>query len=165
MRSNMATNAPHHLYKNLKFFELSEFYEVLNPPTILHVNYCLREPHMSHTGINMYAYCPPHLPKIVSKKPSVNLIGSSTSHQLKQWSLNWKSLTASKSHDLFPIFNLHKTKVNYKGKQGLKNSTRGHAWSCKKSPTWNCNARWRFIPYNKIPWKLKNVRLSIFSLN
>ena len=37
---------------------------------------------MSHTGINVYAHCPLHLPKIVSKKPSVNHIGSSTSHQL-----------------------------------------------------------------------------------
>ena len=81
MRSNMVTNAPHHLYKNLKFSKLSEFYEVRNPPPILHVNYRVREPHVSHTGINVCAYCPLHLPKIVSKKPSVNHIGSSTSHQ------------------------------------------------------------------------------------
>ena len=84
MRSNMVTNAPHHLYKNLKFSELSEFYEVRNPPpTILHINYCVREPHVSHTGINVCAHCPLHLPKIVSKKPSVNHIGSSSSHQLQ----------------------------------------------------------------------------------
>ena len=51
------------------------------PPTILHVNYRVREPHVSHTGINVYAYCPLHLPKKVSKKPSVNHIGSSTNHQ------------------------------------------------------------------------------------
>ena len=79
IRSNISTNALHHLYKNLKFSKLYKFYEVRNPPTILHVNYRVREPHVSHTGINVYAHCPLHLPKIVSKKPSVNHIGSSTS--------------------------------------------------------------------------------------
>ena len=81
MRSNMTANAPHHLYKNLKFSELSEFSEVRNSPLPLHVNYRVREPHVSHTGINVCAHCPLHLPKKVTEKPSVNHIGSSTSHQ------------------------------------------------------------------------------------
>ena len=50
-------------------------------PPFLHVNYRVQEPHVSHTGINVCAHCPLHLPKKVSKKPSVNHIGSSTSHQ------------------------------------------------------------------------------------
>ena len=81
MRSNMTANAPHHLYKNLKFSELSKFSDVRNSPPSPHVNYRVREPHVSHTGINVCAHCPLHLPKKVSKKPSVNHIGSSTSHQ------------------------------------------------------------------------------------
>ena len=79
MRSNMTTNAPHHLYKNLKFSELSEFSDVHNP--LLHVNYRVREPHVSHTGINVCTHCPLHLPKKVTEKPSGNHIGSLTSHQ------------------------------------------------------------------------------------
>ena len=75
----MTANAPHHLYKNLKFLELSGFSDVRNPPP--HVNYCVQEPHVSHTGINVCAHCPLHLPKKVTEKPSVNHIGSSTSHQ------------------------------------------------------------------------------------
>ena len=39
---------------------------------------------MSHTGINVYAHCLLHLAKNVTEKPSVNHIGSSTSHQLTQ---------------------------------------------------------------------------------
>ena len=78
----MTANAPHHLYKNLKFSELSKFSDVCNSP-LPHVNYPVREPHVSHTGINVYAYCPLHLPKKVTEKPSVNHIGSSTSHQKK----------------------------------------------------------------------------------
>ena len=51
------------------------------PPTILHHNYRVREPHVSHTGINVCVHCPLHLPKKVTENPSVNHIGSSTSHQ------------------------------------------------------------------------------------
>ena len=80
MRSNMTANAPHHLYKNLKFSELSKFSDVRNSPP--HFNYRVREPHVSHTGINVCAHCPLHLPKKVRRKPSVNHIGSSTSHQI-----------------------------------------------------------------------------------
>ena len=77
MRFNMTANAPHHLYKNLKFSECSKFSDVRNspPPHTLIMVYG------SHTGINMCAHCSLHLPKIVSKKPSVNHIGSSMSHQ------------------------------------------------------------------------------------
>ena len=81
MRSNMTTNAPHHLYKNLKFSELYKFSDVRNSPLPLHINYRVREPHVSHMGINVCAHCPLHLPKKVTEKPSVNHIGSSTSHQ------------------------------------------------------------------------------------
>ena len=52
----------------------------ISPPP--HVNYHVREPHVSHTGINVCVYCPLHLPKKVTIKLSVNHIGSSTSHQL-----------------------------------------------------------------------------------
>ena len=38
------------------------------PPTILHVNYHAREPQESNMGINVYAHCPLHLPKVVSNK-------------------------------------------------------------------------------------------------
>ena len=93
MRSNMTANSPHHLYKILKFSELSEFSDVRNSP-LPHVNYRVREPHMSHMGINVYAYCPLHLPKKVTEKPSVNHIGSSTSHQ-------WLSQTCSKEKSTF----------------------------------------------------------------
>ena len=79
MRSSVTTNAPHHLYKNLKFSKLSEFSNVCNSPP--HINYRVWEPHVSHTGINVYAHCPLHLPKKVTEKLSVNHIGSSTSHQ------------------------------------------------------------------------------------
>ena len=51
------------------------------PPPTLHVNYRVWESHVSHTGINVCAHCPLHLPKKVTEKPSVNHIGSSTSHQ------------------------------------------------------------------------------------
>ena len=87
MRSNMATNAPHHLYKNLKFSKLSEFSEVRNVPP----HHPAREPHVSHTGINVYAHCPLHHPKKVTEKPSVNHIGSSTSHQQESVA-NWAAL-------------------------------------------------------------------------
>ena len=79
MRSNMADNAPCHFYANLKISEFSKF-PMFIPPH-LHVNYRVQEPHVSHTGINVYAHCPLHLPKKVTEKPSVNHIGSSTSHQ------------------------------------------------------------------------------------
>ena len=81
MRYNMTTNAPRHLYWKLKFSKLSEFSDVRNSPPTLHVNYRAREPHVSHTGINVCVHCPLHLPKKVTEKPSVNHIGSSTSHQ------------------------------------------------------------------------------------
>ena len=58
------------------------------PPSPSHVNYHVREPHVSHTGINVCAHCPLHLPKKMSKKPSVNHIGSSTSHQKALYSNN-----------------------------------------------------------------------------
>ena len=77
MRFNMTTNAPLHLYKNLKFSELSEFSDVRNSP----LPYTLITVYGSHTGINVCAHCPLHLPKKVTEKPSVNHIGSSTSHQ------------------------------------------------------------------------------------
>ena len=67
------------------------------PPTILHVNYRVQEPHVSHTEINVYAHCPLHLPNIVSKKPSVNHIGSSTSHQ----KANDRSTMVCQLSDLF----------------------------------------------------------------
>ena len=88
MRSNMTAYAPHHLYKNFKFSELSEFSDVHNSPLPLHINYRVREPHVSHTGINVCAHCPLHLPKKVTEKPSVNHIGSSTSHQWT-WNISW----------------------------------------------------------------------------
>ena len=98
MRSNMIANAPHHLYKNLKFSKLSEFSDVCNSHPPPHVNYRVREPHVSHTGINMCAHCPLHLPKKVTEKPSVNHIGSSTSHQWKMSqpgiSLNYKKINS-----------------------------------------------------------------------
>ena len=74
----MATNAPNHLYKNLKFSKLSEFSEVLNAPP----HNPAWEPHVSHMEINMHVHCPLQLPKKVSKKLSINYIGSSMSHQL-----------------------------------------------------------------------------------
>ena len=52
-------------------------------PPSLHVNYHVWEPPMSHMGINMCVHCPLHLPKKVSKKRSINHIGSSMSHQLE----------------------------------------------------------------------------------
>ena len=73
MRSNMADSAPCHLYANLKNSKFSEFSNVYSPPpspTSLYVNYHVREPHMSHTGINVYVHYPLHLPKKVTKKPS-----------------------------------------------------------------------------------------------
>ena len=51
------------------------------PPLCLHVNYHVQEPYVSHMGINVYVHCPLYLPKKVSKKPSVNHIGSSMSQQ------------------------------------------------------------------------------------
>ena len=63
MRSNMTAYAPHHLYKNLKFSELSKFSDVRNSSPPLHINYRVWEPHVSHTGINVYAHCPLHLQK------------------------------------------------------------------------------------------------------
>ena len=68
-------------HQKLKFSELSKFSDVCNFPPPTHINYRVREPHMSHMGINVCAHCPLHLPKKVSKKQSVNHIGSSTSHQ------------------------------------------------------------------------------------
>ena len=53
-------------------------------PPSPHINYHVREPHVSHMGINVYAHCPLHLPKKVTEKPSVNHIGSSTSHQISR---------------------------------------------------------------------------------
>ena len=74
-----------------KFPNFPSFPMFVSPPSpSLHVNYRVQEPHVSHTGINVYAHCPLHLPKIVTEKPSVNHIGSSTSHQ--KWypnSANW----------------------------------------------------------------------------
>ena len=40
--------------------------------------------YVTNTGINVYAHCPLHLPKKVTEKPSINHIGSSTSHQSVQ---------------------------------------------------------------------------------
>ena len=79
MRSNMADNASCSLYANLKISKFSEFSDVCSPP--MHIDYRVWEPHVSHTGINVCAHCPLHLPKKVTEKPSVNHIGSSTSHQ------------------------------------------------------------------------------------
>ena len=64
-------------HQKLKFSKLSEFSNDHNSPhphTLITV-------YGSHTGINVYAHCPLHLPKKVTEKPSVNHIGSSTSHQ------------------------------------------------------------------------------------
>ena len=66
--------------KNWSFPNFPSFPMLAIPP-LLHVNYRVREPHVSHTGINVCAHCPLHLPKKVTEKPSVNHIGSSTSHQ------------------------------------------------------------------------------------
>ena len=77
----MADNAPCHLYVNLKICKFSEFSNVVSPPPSLHINYCVREPHMSHTGINVCVHCPLHLPKKVTEKLSVDHISSSMSHQ------------------------------------------------------------------------------------
>ena len=64
----------------LKFPNFPSFPIVVPPPppcTLITV-------YGSHTGINVYAHCPLHLPKKVTEKPSVNHIGSSTSHQLAE---------------------------------------------------------------------------------
>ena len=84
MRSNMADNAPCHLYANLKISKISEFSNVHSRPPTLHINYRVWEPHVSHTGINVCAHCPLHFPKKVTEKPSVNHIGSSTSHEISR---------------------------------------------------------------------------------
>ena len=99
MRSNMADNATCHLYANFQISKFCEFSNVRSPPSpSLHVNYRVREPHVSHTGINVYAHCPLHLPKIVTEKPSVNHIGSSTSHQLWKNSITVVQMSFSLSH-------------------------------------------------------------------
>ena len=81
-RSSMAANAPCHLYCNLKIFEISKFSDVRFSPPPPCMLLC--------TLITMYGSCmwltcmhtaPLHLPKKVTEKPSVNHIGSSTSHQ------------------------------------------------------------------------------------
>ena len=87
----MTAYAPHHLHKKFKFSKLSEFSNVRNFPLPLHINYRVREPHVSHMGINVYVHCPLHLPKKVTEKLSVNHIGSSTSHQ---WTLTLADMDA-----------------------------------------------------------------------
>ena len=62
-------------------FQIFQVFQCSFHPPSLHVNYRVREPHVSHTGINVYAHCPFHLPKIVTEKLSVNHIGSSMRHQ------------------------------------------------------------------------------------
>ena len=81
----MVENAPCQLYANFKISKFSEFSDVSSPPPhpSLHVNYRVREPHVSHTGINVCAHCPLHLPKKVTEKPSVNHIGSSDEPPMK----------------------------------------------------------------------------------
>ena len=78
----MVTNDPTTFIKFEVFRTFGVFRCLFPPPHTLHINYRVREPHVSHTGINVYAHCPLHLPKKVTEKPSVNHIGSSTSHQI-----------------------------------------------------------------------------------
>ena len=62
----------------LKFPNFPSFPMFVPPlPPSLHINFRVREPQVSHTGINVCAHCPLHLPKKVTEKPSVNHIGSS----------------------------------------------------------------------------------------
>ena len=67
MRSNMTANAPHHLYKNLKFSELSEFFDVRNsPPNTLITVY------VSHTWATRELTCVRTVPSTFQKKWAKN---------------------------------------------------------------------------------------------
>ena len=70
MRSNMAENAPCHLMQIFWVFWCS-FLPPPPPPVCTLITV-----YGSHTGINVCAHCPLHLPKKVTEKPSVNHIGS-----------------------------------------------------------------------------------------
>ena len=81
----MADNAPCHFYANLKIYKFFKFSDVRFPPpppcTLITV-------YGSHTWATRELTCmrtvPSTFQKIVAEKPSVNHIGSSTSHQLRQ---------------------------------------------------------------------------------
>ena len=65
MRSNMTANAPHHLYKNLKFSELSEFSDVRNFPQMLITVYG------SHTWATQELTCVHTVPSTFQKNQGV----------------------------------------------------------------------------------------------
>ena len=63
MRSNMTANAPHHLYKNLKFSKLSEFSDVHNSP----LRYTLITVYVSHTWATRELTCMRTVPSTFQK--------------------------------------------------------------------------------------------------
>ena len=68
MKSNVAANAPCYLCSNFKFFELYEFSNVQNAPSMVITVYGSCTWLMCMYVTDMCVHCPLHLPKKVTKK-------------------------------------------------------------------------------------------------